>query len=36
MSLLKQSSILGISIILEYKDKKYNSSVELWPLEYVK
>ena len=31
MSLLKQSSILGFMIILEYQDKKYNGSVELGP-----
>ena len=29
MSLLKQSGILGIIIILEYQDKKYNVSVEI-------
>ena len=29
MSLLRRSSILGILVILEYRDKKYNGSAEL-------
>ena len=36
MSLLKQSSISGIIIILEFRDKKYNGSVELMPWGHVK
>ena len=31
MSLSKQDSILGIGIILEYQDMKYNGWVELGP-----
>ena len=31
MSLLEQSSCLGIIIILDYQDKKYNGLVELGP-----
>ena len=30
MILLKQSNVLGRIIILEYQNKKYNGSVELW------
>ena len=36
MSLLKQSSILGIGIILDYQDKNYNGSVEHGPWGHVK
>ena len=36
MSLLKQSSILGVIIILENQDKKYNGSIELGPWRHVK
>ena len=35
MYLLKQSSILGIGIVLEYQDKKYSGSVELEPWRHV-